>query len=336
MRYWCFGSLLLGGLLLAPGTLLAQVESGPSAGSKIEALKVVTATGDNAGKEADYAKERKDKPTIFVFVQADKWDRPTARFLRALDEALVKDYKDVQIVAVWLTDDVAKAKDYLPKAQESLKLSQTTFTVHPGEKSGPAGWGINADAHVTAVVAQDQKVTASFGFGSLNETDAPAVLKKLKQKDEPTREKNPPGWEGSFIKLGGYALTLEKPIVGEGEKPPTYRQKGIYLWTGGRAEVLEVTLARDPAFKDRYSADALKKEDPQPKELEINKKKAWLWEFARDGGKIDQLTHRLVILLDADKAIVIEQKGNGASLETVAKKFDFGEIEKALANPPKR
>jgi hypothetical protein len=337
MRYLWFGTLLVLALVFAPGTILAQVESGPSAGSKLEALKVVTATGDNAGKEADYAKERKDKPTIFVFVQADKWDRPTARFLRALDEALVKDHKDVQVIAVWLTDDVAKAKEYLPKAQESLKLSQTTFAVHPGEKSGPAGWGINADAHVTAVVAQDQKVTASFGFGSLNETDAPAVLKKIKAAaDEPAREKKEPGWPDSFVKLGGYSLTLDKPIVGEGEKPSTYQQKGTYLWTGGRAEVLEVTLARDPAFKDRYSADALKKEDPQPKELEINKKKAWLWEFARDGAKFDQVSHRLVILLDADKAIIIEQKGNGANLETVAKKFDFAEIEKALANPPKR
>ncbi len=164
----------------------------------------------------------------------------------------------------------------------------------------------------------------------------PGQPRPIPGADEPAREKNQSGWPGSFIKLGGYGLTLENPIVGEGEKPSTYRQKGVYLWTGGRAEVLEVTLARDPAFKDRYSADALKKQDPQPKELEINKKKAWQWEFPREGGKIDRLTHRLVILLDADKAIILEQKGNGASLEEVAKKFDFAEIEKALANPPKR
>jgi hypothetical protein len=146
----------------------------------VESLKAVAATGPAAGKEVDYATERKGKPTLFVFVLADKWDRPLARFLRALDQAMAKDRTDVQIVAVWLTDDAAKAKDYLPRAQESLKLAQTTFAVYPGEKSGPAGWGINADAHLTAVVAQDQKVSASFGFRSLNETDAPAVLQKLK------------------------------------------------------------------------------------------------------------------------------------------------------------
>jgi hypothetical protein len=146
----------------------------------VEALKVVAATGDATGKETDFAAERKEKPTLFIFVQADKWDRPVARFLRTLDQTLAKDRNDVQIIAVWLTDDVDKAKEYLPRAQESLKLAQTTFAVYPGDKGGPAGWAINTDAHVTAVVAQDQKVSGSFGFRSVNETDVPAVLKKLK------------------------------------------------------------------------------------------------------------------------------------------------------------
>ena len=166
-------------VLLMAGALRAQIDSGPSAGGKVEALKAVAATGDDAGKEVDYAAERKAKPTIFVFVQSDKWDRPVARFLKTLDKELSA--KDAHIVAVWLTDDVDKAKAYLPKAQQSLQMTQTTFAVFPGDQSGPAGWGINADAHVTAVVTQDQKVIASFGYRSLNETDVPAVLKKLKE-----------------------------------------------------------------------------------------------------------------------------------------------------------
>ena len=167
-------------LVLFPGILQAQVTSGPTAGSNVEPLKVIAATGDNVGKDVDYSVDRKGKPTVFIFVQADKWDRPVARFLRTLDQTLAKDRADVQIIAVWLTEDVAKSKEYLPKAQESLQLSQTTFAVHPGDKNGPAGWGIDADAHLTAIVAQDQKVTASFGFRSVNETDVPAVIKELK------------------------------------------------------------------------------------------------------------------------------------------------------------
>src|SRR5262249_52050558 len=98
MRYLRVGTLLLLAFVFAPGTLRAQVESGPSAGGKVEALKAVAATGDNAGKEVDYAAERKEKPTIFAFVRADRWDRPAARFLRALDQALAKDRNDVHII----------------------------------------------------------------------------------------------------------------------------------------------------------------------------------------------------------------------------------------------
>jgi hypothetical protein len=61
-------------------------------------------------------------------------------------------------------------------------LAHTTFAVSSDGKNGPKGWGINLDAHLTAVVIEGQKVTASLGYQSLNETDAPDVLKKLKPK----------------------------------------------------------------------------------------------------------------------------------------------------------
>lgn len=181
-RFYSFRNwaLLAVVIALAPSVVQAQVASGPAAGTKVEPLKVVIAAGENVGKETDVAEDRKGKPTVFVFVQADKWDRPVARFLRTLDVDLAKDRQDVKIIAIWLTDDVMKSKDYLPKAQESLKLTQTTWSVHPGDKGGPAGWGINADAHLTAIVVQDSKVTASFGYRSVNETDVPAVIKELK------------------------------------------------------------------------------------------------------------------------------------------------------------
>ena len=82
----------------------------------------------------------------------------------------------------WLTDDADKAKEYLPKAQMSLKLERTTFAVHPGDKNGPTGWAVNNDAHLTAVVAVKGQVAASLGYRSVNETDVPAVLKKLPPK----------------------------------------------------------------------------------------------------------------------------------------------------------
>ena len=179
MQFYSIPTFLLLAIAFAPATLHAQLSSGPNVGIKVEPLKVFAATGQMAGNEVDFSAERQLRPTLFVFVQADKWDRPMSRFVRTLDQELAKNRQDVQLIAVWLTDDVAKAKEYLPLAQNSLKLAQTTFTVFPGDKNGPQGWGINFQAHVTAVVAQDGHVTASFAHRSVNETDAPAVLEKL-------------------------------------------------------------------------------------------------------------------------------------------------------------
>jgi hypothetical protein len=174
--------LLVLSTLALPGLAWGQdVTSGPEKGKKVPALKVFDATGPNKEKEVDYAAERKDRPTVYVFIRADKWDRPTSRFLRKLDEAVQK-VEGASVVAVWLTDNPDKTKEYLPVAQRSLQLQATALTCYTGDKAGPDKWGINADAHLTAVVATKGKVGATFGFRSLNETDVPAVQDAVKVK----------------------------------------------------------------------------------------------------------------------------------------------------------
>ena len=54
------------------------MESGPKAGDKVPALKVFGVVGTVEGKEADFAADRKDKPTIYIFVQAKKAGYPSA------------------------------------------------------------------------------------------------------------------------------------------------------------------------------------------------------------------------------------------------------------------
>jgi hypothetical protein len=171
-------------LLLAWPVALAQgqeVASGPEKGSKLPPLQVFDVTGAGQGKEVDYTAERKGMPTAYLFLRADKWDRPMARFLKALDKAVQQEGPGAALVAVWLTEDVEKTKEYLPRAQQSLQFQATALTCFTGEKAGPKGWGLNGDAHLTAVVASRGKAVAVFGYQSLNETNAPAVLKALKE-----------------------------------------------------------------------------------------------------------------------------------------------------------
>src|SRR4051812_47667496 len=111
-----FTIALLGSLVAAQ-----DIASGPEKGGNAPALSVFDATGEHKDKTIDYAAERKDKPTIYFLVRADKFDRPMNRFMKTLDQAIAKDFKDVYVVAVWLTDDLDKTKAFLPKVQMSVK-----------------------------------------------------------------------------------------------------------------------------------------------------------------------------------------------------------------------
>src|SRR5262249_10257488 len=102
-------------LLLTASLAVADVASGPKAGDKAAELKVFAVTGESKDKDINYTELRKDKPTVYVFVQADKWDRPMFRFVKTLDE---KVGDAGQVVAVWLTDDSNKSKEYLPKISQ--------------------------------------------------------------------------------------------------------------------------------------------------------------------------------------------------------------------------
>lgn len=174
----CF--VLLSGLcLLIPR---GDLETGPAKGTATPALKVFAVTGDQENKEVDFGAERKDQTTIFVFVRSDKFDRPIARFLKKFDEELTKEGKDCLTVAVWLTDDAEKSKEYLPRVQGSLKLTKTVFSVYTGEQSGPADWAINGDCHVSVIITHEKKIHATMGFRSMNETDVAKVMKVMPGK----------------------------------------------------------------------------------------------------------------------------------------------------------
>ena len=175
------------GLALVVPTVRADVESGPKAGEKVPALKAFGVVGPVEGKAADFTADRKDAPTVYLFVQAEEGGipvggRPAARFMKALDGKIAETADKAAVVAVWLGDKaLEKHKAYLPRFQMSMQLEKTQLAAFDGEKSGPDGWGLNADAHVTVVVAHKGKVVKSFAFTSVNETDARAVLAEVKK-----------------------------------------------------------------------------------------------------------------------------------------------------------
>jgi hypothetical protein len=167
-------------LVLVPGA--RADESGPKAGEKVEPLKAFGLVGPVENKEADFAAERKDAPTVYLFVQGEHFSRPMARFIKVLDDEIGKADEKAAAIAVWLgdKDSFEKNKEYLPRVQMSIKLEKTAIAAL-GEKSGPNGWGINPDTHLTVVVANKGKVVKSFALTSVNETDVRPVLMELKK-----------------------------------------------------------------------------------------------------------------------------------------------------------
>jgi hypothetical protein len=156
----------------------ADVESGPKADTKVAELKVTFVTGANEGKEIDLPGERKDDPTVYFFVNAAKFDRPVYRMMKAVDEKLGDANAKAAGFAVWVGVETDKQKERLPLIAQSAKFAKCEIAwITTGT---PEGWGLNDDAHLTVVIVKDKKVTKTFAWKSVNETDAKAVLEAVK------------------------------------------------------------------------------------------------------------------------------------------------------------
>jgi len=164
-----------------------EIPSGPDAGAKVPPLNVVAAVGEGLGETVNVVADRGGKPTIYAFVRADQWDRPMARLVKTLDDALVRGVKvanNASIVAVWITETPENAREYLPLAQQSLMLQKTRWAVFEGGKNGPEGWLLNDAAGLTVVVAREGTVLISAGFTSWNESDARPILRAFNSSSE--------------------------------------------------------------------------------------------------------------------------------------------------------
>lgn len=149
----------------------------------VQALKSVVCVGDKQGETVELAQSRQNKPTIYVFIQNEFWDRPIARLLRELDTQVRQNVTDGSIVAVWLSNNESdRLKEHLPRVQQSIKLSMTTYAAWPGDPFGPAEWAINRDDHITIITAKDGKILGRHAYKSTNEGDAPKILADFKNK----------------------------------------------------------------------------------------------------------------------------------------------------------
>src|SRR5262249_36014066 len=103
------------------------------------------------------------------------------------------------------------------------------------------------------------------------------------QDQKPAQDKVKPlaGWPRAFPEMMGWSRTSQQPVGGR--DGTTYRQTVRYEWTGGAAKRLDVTLARDPAFKTLYDPKALERQDNPPRNVTAGQHPAWLWHLKKPG-----------------------------------------------------
>lgn len=162
-----------------------EVNAGPETGKPVPSLKAVQIIGDHQDKTLDWSEESKNQPTFFVFVRSDKWDRPVARIIKDLDTAvneLRKEEPKVHICIIWISKDVEKAKEYLPRAQQSIKLQVSSWNHFIGEVYDITGWQLSGDGALNFVITKDGKTTWGKGYVNPNENIAGKVIQAFKAK----------------------------------------------------------------------------------------------------------------------------------------------------------
>ncbi|MCU0705810.1 MAG: hypothetical protein MUF18_17720 [Fimbriiglobus sp.] len=175
-------------LLMLAALALGADDPGPKAGAGVPKLPAFAVTEKAAEKETDLADDRKDDPTVYVFVNADPfkdgnipYSRPAHRFVKTLDEKIA-DITGAKVVAVWVGGEADKNKEYVPKV--SKYYANTLLGVSAADGNGPKDWGLNNTNTLTAVVAHKGKVVKAWAFDSVNETDVPKVVDELKKAAE--------------------------------------------------------------------------------------------------------------------------------------------------------
>jgi len=172
-------AMLCGGFTMA----YADVASGPDVGKPLSPLKVRVVQEGQAGEPRDVLADHQEHPTVYLFLSAEKFDRPGAKYLRGVDEQIQKLQKRdplAGLVIVWLTPDPEAGIKRVSGIQGSLRLLAGQWTVFAGE-AGPEGWGINEQATITTVISRGRDVGARMGYDVVDDADLPAFEAALKK-----------------------------------------------------------------------------------------------------------------------------------------------------------
>jgi hypothetical protein len=154
---------------------------GPEPGTGIPSLKTFQVHGDLAGKEVDWKTQSPDHPILFVFLRSDQWDRPLARVVKKLDDLLQADRQQTKadLAIIWITKDLEKGKEYLPRAQQSLKLQASSWNILAGEVYDAQGWVLSGDLPLNLILVKKKKIAWGRAYREMSDVPVRGVRTAL-------------------------------------------------------------------------------------------------------------------------------------------------------------
>jgi hypothetical protein len=217
------------------------VFSGPQRGEKLTPFKVFIASGTRKGQEADLIGEFAGAPTVLVFVH--EITRPAAALMRPLDAFQQKRAEDgLKLGFVFLAKDRTEMEQRLPLVANSLRMA-TPLTLSVDGAEGPGQYGLNRNVQITALVAKDNRVTASFALVQPNETDAPKILAEVVKLI------------GGTVPLLSELDTLRRPPLPARDNPPANAGAAVTPPSGSPSPEEIAAVRRDlAALQAQYAA----------------------------------------------------------------------------------
>jgi hypothetical protein len=238
------------------------VFSGPQPGEPLPPFRVLAVNGSEAGREVDYIAEFGDAPTLVIFahtpersVQANIW--PVDRF------ATERASTGLKTLVVFLTADKIQGEAYMRHWVRALGLSGHVGVALEGIE-GPGAYGLNKTVAITAVFAQNRKVTANHSYIQAGYHGAMDIIQDLAkvvggQVPDPSEFLYGPGNGGKGLILPPDADP--KFLYGPSKNPPNYPGKaamdGMAMGQKDRNLVVpvEVTIGLARATRSTSTAE---------------------------------------------------------------------------------
>lgn len=179
-------SLSVAAAVLCTGLIAGEkVKSGLEKGKSVGAFNVTKLCGAEddgvaEGQNLCYRCKNGARPQVMVFTRSN--DEKVVSLIKQLDEQLAA-HEDAQLRAFVNILGASKdaASDKAKKLAAAAKAERVPFVVPNEFENGPEDYGINPDAEITVIVANESKVVANHAAGSSKDLDVDAIIKDVKK-----------------------------------------------------------------------------------------------------------------------------------------------------------